>query len=139
MFQWRVRQGTRGAIGEVAGTIKADGYCQIRIDNQSYYASRLAWLYVTGQWPRGKLDHKNNRRADNRFDNLRQATDNENARNRVVSDRKKSGLPKGVTYFRGLYRATIQQVFLGYFPTVERAAAEYAMAAKKLHGSFARY
>jgi hypothetical protein len=76
--------------GQIAGTI-ANGYRQIEIDYKLFRASRLAWLYMTGQWPRHMVDHINGKRDDDRWCNLRDVTPAQNARNRGVCRRNTSG------------------------------------------------
>ena len=44
--------------GERAGTITAKGYIAIGIDRKHYLAHRLAFLYMTGEWPKELVDHK---------------------------------------------------------------------------------
>jgi len=78
--------------GEVAGTIKNNGYRQIRIDGVKYGAARLAWLYVYGEWPKNEIDHINRVRDDDRLINLREATRTENCNNKYNNN----GLPRGV-------------------------------------------
>jgi hypothetical protein len=142
IFRWRVRCSGRDTIDSVAGYTNSDGYWKIDIDYRGYNASRLAWFYVTGRWPKDQIDHINTNRLDNRFENLRQASRNENARNRNVSKNKKSRLPKGVYYNGKYYQAGIRvngkQLYLGTFRTLALAVIAYAEAAKKLHGKFAR-
>ena len=53
----------------------------ICIDYRRYYAHRLAWFYVHGEWPK-VVDHWNGKRDDNRLENLRDANDSINAQNR---------------------------------------------------------
>jgi HNH endonuclease len=48
-----------------------------------YRAGRLAWLYMTGEWPKNQIDHINRDKADNRFCNLRDVTQTENMRNKA--------------------------------------------------------
>lgn len=64
--------GVKGyAAGSVAGTDNGHGYIRIRVDGVFYLAHRLAWLYVTGGWPNGEIDHRDRDRSNNRFENLR--------------------------------------------------------------------
>ena len=79
LFTRRIRCG-RIAPGEIAGTIALNGYITISLDGRRYYAHRLAWLYVHGEWPQ-KLYHTNRDRADNRIANLRESTHAHNSAN----------------------------------------------------------
>jgi hypothetical protein len=69
-FKWRVRVGPRFAAGSCAGGWANDGYVMICIKGVKHRANRLAWLYVHGTWPSGKLRHVNFLRYDTRMCNL---------------------------------------------------------------------
>ena len=56
-----------------AGGVSKQGYRMVTISGVKYYAHRLAWFYVTGEWP-ADMDHANQNKLDNRWQNLRQAT-----------------------------------------------------------------
>jgi hypothetical protein len=63
----RVRVGA----GDKAGTTNRRGYVDIKIDGRSYLAHRLAWLYVTGEFPIHEIDHINGNPSNNIWTNLR--------------------------------------------------------------------
>lgn len=138
-FTWLIQKARRTKIGSVAGTIW-DGYIRIEIDNRSYRAHRLAWLYMTGVWPDEEIDHKNTNRSDNRWSNLRAATHSQNQGNARRRRDNSTGF-KSVQKIRGKFRAVISRgprIHLGYFDTAEKAHAAYCAAAVKLYGQFAR-
>ncbi len=89
IFKWR-HSGPGIPPSRKAGTI-ANGYRQIEIDYKLFRASRLAWLYMTGEWPKILVDHKNRIRSDDRWRNLRAANHQQNARNMKPGKRNKSG------------------------------------------------
>ncbi|MGC1680705.1 MAG: HNH endonuclease, partial [Pseudolabrys sp.] len=70
-FRWRVTSGSRAVAGSIAGTRGSRGHHQIRIDGKLYQASRLAWLYMTGKWPKLEIDYINHKTSDARWTNLR--------------------------------------------------------------------
>lgn len=79
-FTRRVAKG-RAAKGSIAGSRNSNGYVYIKIDKISYSAHRLAFLYMEGRFPE-EIDHINRIRWDNRWNNLREATHQQNCRNR---------------------------------------------------------
>lgn len=128
--------------GNIAGS-EYSGYNNITIDNRSYRAHRVGWLIMTGEWPASKIDHKNTDGIDNKFNNIRLATQAENGRNRGANKNNTSGF-KGVFWcgWAKKWRASIKvngrSIHIGYFPTPEEAHAAYSKSAKELHGEFAR-
>lgn len=51
----------------------SNGYHVMMINRKKYYAHRLIWLYVYGEWPTEGMvvDHIDMDRMNNRIDNLR--------------------------------------------------------------------
>jgi len=140
-FVWRSQRGSRGIAGARAGTVGRAGYLQIQIDRTLYYAHRLAWLYVHGEWPAVEIDHRNRDPLDNRIANLREANRSQNEQNKRRRGDNSSGF-KGV--FRrpeGTYYAQIKRDgktrCLGTFQTAYEAHLAYCRAAEELFGTFA--
>lgn len=127
----------------VIGYLQDDGYIRLSINYEKYLAHRIAWLYMTGEWPSGDLDHKDTDKTNNRWDNLREATKTQNKANTKRICTNTSGM-KGVSLNKSTnrWKATItinyKSVHLGYFNTKENAAEAYAKAAKELFTDFAR-
>lgn len=78
--------------GNTAGKIDPrTGYIYISIDGVRYAAHRLAWMYETGIWPAHEIDHIDGNSSFNAFENLRDATRGENAKNMPKNSRNTSG------------------------------------------------
>lgn len=97
VFVWKIRVNSKVAAGSVAGTLNSRGYTTITWDGKKLLAHRLAWLFVYGEWPTGKLDHINRVRIDNRVVNLREASNSENSLNQSIRSDSSSGV-RGVSY-----------------------------------------
>lgn len=111
---------------------------------QRYLAHRVIWKIVTGDEPPPLLDHRNGDGTDNRWVNLRAATDSQNLCNTPLSGRNTSGF-KGVTYNKQIGRwvgAVVKDYeshFAGCFDTAEQANAAVMALREKLHEEFARH
>lgn len=91
VFRWKKALSNRVKVGEVAGSF-TDRYVIISIDSKRYVAHRLAWLYVTGKFPNGEIDHVDQDTKNNRFNNLRDVTSKVNAQNKPKRRDNKSGI-----------------------------------------------
>jgi hypothetical protein len=131
---WSYAQFFKNVAGTPAGNVAKHGYISIGLDGRRLYAHRVIWKMVTGEEPPA-IDHRDGDGLNNRWDNLRRATQSENLRNANTGFASLYGLPKGVTFdkARGLFIAQISVnnrcKHLGRFGTVEEAAAAYAVAA----------
>jgi len=153
-LRWKIRMGCRALPGSRAGTQKPRGHWEVKVHRVRYQAHRIIWLWMTGVWPKEMIDHKDCDPSNNRWSNLREATAQENIRNRPVMRTNEVGLkgvspqfrnkdPKtGVRPRTGRWKAQIRinsrVVHLGFFKTPEEAHAAYKRAADQFYGAFAR-
>lgn len=128
VFIWQLCPGTRVKQGDKAGCIGETGYVQIRFKNKVYKAHRIAWLFMTGKWPPDQIDHKNGIEDDNRWRNLRLATNQQNAMNQKQCKINSSGCT-GVSFYKrtGRWSAYItfqgKRIYLNTYKTKEEAIA----------------
>lgn len=133
---------SRKAVGEVAGC-DMRGYVGIWLYGKLWKAHRLAWVYMTGEYPQGYIDHINGIPNDNRFENLREATNLENQRNSKMNASNTSGTRGLVWHKRDKnwqvsLRVDGRQKFIGTFKDKELAELVAEEAREKYHGDFYR-
>lgn len=144
MFTWRVSLSNRAPAGFVVGLGRPPSqYIAICIRGHQYLAHRLAWLYMRGRWPAEDIDHKNTNRSDNRWENLREATRQQNIQNANRRSNNTSGV-KGVSWdprirkWATKIKANGRNIRIGSYESREDAARAYAAAADRYFGDFAR-
>ena len=151
-FIYKVARGPRKA-GDVAGTIcKHYGYRIIGVgpkgSHRTYGAHRLAFLLMEGRWP-GVIDHRNGVRDDNRWENLRECTQQQNCMNtssRRGTSSKYKGVRRRVDIYYGeecvRWLAQIyynkKNIHLGYFVEEDDAARAYNLAARMYFGQYSK-
>lgn len=116
-----------------------NGYAVCRIDGKNKYLHRIIMEAKDGEI----IDHKNGNRLDNRKENLRHVTKQQNNMNRAIGKNNKTGI-KGVKYLkdRKKYRAYIffnkKEINLGCFNTLEEAKKVRIEAENKYFGEYVR-
>lgn len=66
---WKINRGRRAKAGDLAGTVDSHGYVTVTVGGRKVQAHRLAWFYVTGRWPEGKIHPKDNDKQNLAFGN----------------------------------------------------------------------
>lgn len=89
-FCWLVDNRGRKA-GDIAGARNSKGYIEICLLGKRYLAHRLAFLMQQGLHP-VEVDHIDGCRDNNCWENLRNVTPLENARNQKLSSNNRSGM-----------------------------------------------
>lgn len=137
IFTRLVRTTNSLKIGDVAGGDSGNGYIQIRVGGGLYWAHRLAWLYMTGKWPRLHIDHENGNGMDNRFHNLRDKDRSFNMQNRRRARVDNSCGFLGVQTNNSGFQARItvkgKRISLGTYSNPAKAHEIYLSAKRKLH------
>lgn len=132
------------------------GYTYILVDGKRKKASRVIWEMHNGKIPDGLfVDHINNDRSDDRIENLRLVTPQQNVFNRKVAKNSKSGY-KGIFQVKDRNKQPFKnpswKVSIQYtdkitgkrvrhtkqgFRTPEEAANYYDEKALEFHGEYA--
>ena len=121
-----------------------DGYPIGSLFDRLYRAHVVAFAMATGRWPSLLVDHRNGDRTDFRFENLRESSHSDNAKNMAKTRRNKSGV-KGVHWnssvgkWQALLSIDKKQTHLGYFDDLALAASAISSARILNHGQFARH
>ena len=142
VFTWLIRPRPRTPAGSEAG-YNSGPYRLIGIDQRIYYAHRLAWLYVTGEWPVSDIDHADRDGLNNRWANLREATHSQNNWN--MAPRPNQTGFKGVRIhsktgrYVGCVRHLGKAYTTRYFQTPDEADSALRAIRERLHGEFARH
>jgi HNH endonuclease len=123
--------------GKIAGNLHPNGYYYVSVDYGLYKAHRIIWKLVTTDEPPVTVDHINGRKADNRWCNLREATQIQQRWNSGPRKDNTSGY-RGVRLQLGVWRAYIGRHHLGRFDTPKEASVAYEAAARDRHGEFYR-
>lgn len=136
VFTWlRPKSYGLGLTGEAAGHKAADGYIRIEVLGKKYLAHRLAYLYMTGHFPQNVIDHINRVKSDNRWSNLRPATQKQNRNNSKVGS-SKSGF-KGIRQRpSGKYEVRVDEKYYGVFESLAKAVDRSNLIRDSLHGEF---
>jgi hypothetical protein len=120
--------------GLCAGCVKPNGYVHLTINHCTYSAHRICWALYYGCHPTEIIDHIDGNKANNRIANLRLVSHEENAKNRPLSSRNKSGV-SGVGFYEGRWQVTIgvdrTVKYLGVFRDKDEAIAARMQAERE--------
>ena len=127
-----VKTSNNTKVGDVVGTsTDTAGYAIVKIDGAIQKVHRMIWIYHNGAIEdKYIIDHKDRNKSNNKIENLRKVTKQENSFNSNA---------KGYYYYKKLkkWRAMIGidgvRKSLGCFETEAEAKVAYQNAKKELH------
>ena len=137
---WRIG-GSGKRVGDEAGMITEKGYRRIRVERHLHMAHRLVWAYHFDNVPQW-IDHIDEDKLNNRIENLRPASKEQNGYN--ISHRKnnRSGV-KGV-YWSTRNNKWVAEISVnkqirrvGYFENIDLAELVVIEARNLYHGAYA--
>ena len=140
---WAKPTAKRVRVGQQFGSCYNTGYMVGGLKGKIYLEHRLIWLYHHGVWPKDQVDHINGIKVDNRIENLRECTVQQNNFNRKSYG--KTSKYKGVCWnrekekWRAQYKYKRKVNHVGYYTTEEEAAEAYRKATEHLHKEYANY
>ena len=141
-FFWLNRTAPNMSLTKEAGFTMTLYGRSIQIDNVGYYSHRLAWLYHYGVEPENHIDHIDGNKLNNKSDNLRDVTFDENIVNVKNDKLNKCGFA-GVTKWGLRFAATIsfgsKHIRIGVFDTALCAHRNYMAYKRILHPTANRF
>jgi uncharacterized protein YkuJ len=138
----RVSRGAAKA-GKQVGYKRKDGASNVCVDKKLYLLHRIVFLMHHGYLP-DMVDHIDGNRANNRIENLREATHSQNACNANARFDNKVGI-KNITYYKAnntyvvRVRVNNDRKYIGSFDDLELAELVAIEARNKYHKEFARH
>lgn len=140
--EWKwIKRGHGRRLNGVAGCIKTGKYnrLEITIDKKIYVAHILAFFYMTGEWPSTLVDHIDTNPFNNRWNNLRLATQEQNRQNHRDHGNQSGLVGAFWNRFRNCWVSSIRDKYLGTFETAQQAHEAYKKAALEQYGEFAHH
>jgi hypothetical protein len=138
---WLASIGTVKA-GACTGHLNKSGYLQIKFKQKVYLAHRLFWLLHTGSDPgQFTIDHIDGDKSNNKFLNLRLATQAEQMRNRLRQTNNMSGC-RGVCWkkaqrkFIAYIYFNKKNIHIGSYATLDQAIIARKAKEIELFGAF---
>lgn len=142
-LHWTCEGGFNRNTTKPAGTVVGDGYKSITTIYGLLKCHKICWYLAYGSWPDKHIDHIDGNKENNRLDNLRLVTNQQNSFNA-------RGHKDGSSRFKGVFlegrsgkwlariSKSGKSKHIGYFSCEVEAAKAYNKAAKELFGEFAR-
>jgi hypothetical protein len=130
--------------GKEAGSVNANGYIVIKVEQRHYPAHRLAWFIVHGIWPEQDVDHIDGKKTNNKLTNLRAVTRSVNLLNAVKEQGRSNTGIRNISFYKKKqkYYVRIQHegkmLYSKTFSSLD-AASKAAEKARSEHNPYYRW
>jgi len=118
----------------VAGTLNNENRVIIGLKGKRYYAHRIAWVLMTKKPAPKMVDHWDHVTSNNRWSNLRAASNTLNQGN--VLKKPIGVIKRPYNRFEASIRINGKKKYLGSFTTARSAHDVYVKAHREIHGEF---
>lgn len=138
---WKVDRGSNKVKGQKAGCLNINGYLDVKINKKSYKTHRLIFMWHHG-YMASEIDHIDRNPANNKIENLRQATRGQNQQNKSIQKNNTSGF-KGVYKHENKWRVRLmvdgKSKSFGLYYDIDVAKFVAETMRHKYHGNFANH
>lgn len=123
---WKEDRVANKVQGCIAGSLSTQGYITISIDGANFRAQRLIWLYMTGDWPKGDVHHKDGNKVNNKWQNLELLNRSNHKKIGSIRSDNKTGVvgvcwKKDRDKFHAQIRCDYKNINLGYYDNLTDA------------------
>ena len=113
---WKLSVNKRHARkGDRAGVTRPDLYRTVTLQGKKFLEHRLIFFLLKGYWPKF-VDHINQDKTDNRIENLREVTPQQNS----LNHRNNTKTPN-ICLHQGAFQLVIKGKYYGRFASLEEA------------------
>jgi len=144
--RWGVKTSGEG-IGKPVGHVSTKGYLKVKFREKALPVHRIIWFLVHGEMPVDmQIDHKDENKLNNHIDNLRLATNGQNAAARSdIGATNKTGVRNVYTVsgMKNTWQVNVsvngKTNYFGSYKDLELAELVATEARSKIHGEFANH
>ena len=139
---WKKITGRRAKVGDIAGR-QSGSYRMVGLHKRAFMEHRLIFMFHHGYFPK-EVDHIDGNKLNNRIENLREASKQENCQNQKIRLTNSSGV-KGVSWHKANKKWIVavcknyKSYYCGTFEDKELAELVAMEATNKLHKQFSAY
>lgn len=129
-------------VGDKCDCENIKGYLEFNVLGKLVRSHRLAFFYMTGEWPTLQIDHIDGNKKNNQWSNLREVDNKTNCENKRNKNKNNTSGYTGVVYkeksnkYQAQIRVNGKMIYAGLHDTAELAYEAYLAAKIKYHKGY---